>query len=376
LQFKNDKTGAEGIIINNQYFFEDKDNHYLSGAGVVYEVLREEYPFFNSTEFEALVGITLLSDARPIENDRARSYLKVTYSSNTQSGYLNYLIDEVSKADFGFGVPRLDRNFIDFTLSPRINSLLRFGKEKEALNFILGKGLITRDSKERQTDVVSVMLSRCKELNLPHMTVLYVDVNDFLDYLDLDLTSFIGLVCSKKKGTGLSVLGFVIDNGVVTRASFRGRYDDVPYRMGFVNNGIDAQGHNSAFGIRDLEPTQNLWIELDTLIGQLDERHTSKVTVLEVSNLSFVMLNQGLKIATENCYVRDMYRTYFKYVGTNANKVKETFKTVDGVDVPKYIEYLVDGKKVKSFGIAINDGYILPVLEKGYINLYMTETIV
>ena len=129
LTFKNDKTGAEGVILNNQYYFEDKENHYLSGAGVVYEVLKAEYPEFGSEELEVLVGITLLSDARPIENARARAYLKTTYASDTQSGYLNYLITQVSDVDFGFGTPRLDRNFIDFTLSPRINSLIRLGKE-------------------------------------------------------------------------------------------------------------------------------------------------------------------------------------------------------------------------------------------------------
>mgnify|MGYP003494876404 FL=1 len=219
------------------------------------------------------------------------------------------------------------------------------------------------------------MLNRCKELRLPNLTVMYVDVNDFIDFIDVDLTSFIGLACSKKKGTGASVLGFVIDNGVITRASFRGRYDDVPYRMGFVRNGINAQGHNSAFGIKELNPTQELWIDLDTLIGQLDEHHESKLTVLEVSNLSFVMLTQGLTIATENCYVRDMYRTYFKYVGHGAKKIRETFKEVDGVKVVKYIEYIVDGKKIKSFGVPVEEGYILPVLEKGYINLYVTEAI-
>ena len=47
----------------------------------------------------------------------------------------------------------------------------------------------------------------------------------------------------------------------------------------------------------------------------------------------------------------------------------------EGNRITKYIEYLIDGKKVKSFGVDIKDGYILPILEKGYIQLYVRQKI-
>ena len=47
----------------------------------------------------------------------------------------------------------------------------------------------------------------------------------------------------------------------------------------------------------------------------------------------------------------------------------------NGNRITKYIEYLVDGKRVKSFGVDIKDGIILPILEKGYIQLYVREMI-
>ena len=43
----------------------------------------------------------------------------------------------------------------------------------------------------------------------------------------------------------------------------------------------------------------------------------------------------------------------------------------DPKDENKYLEYLVDGRKVKSFGVPIEEGLILPIVEKGYINLYI-----
>ena len=64
------KRGDEiwGLVINNQYVFEPEEDRYLSGAGVVYETLSMLDDSFKSKEKEALVGITLLSDGRELEN--------------------------------------------------------------------------------------------------------------------------------------------------------------------------------------------------------------------------------------------------------------------------------------------------------------------
>ena len=61
------RCDAEGIVINNQYPFEPEEDKYLSGAGVVYEAFKTCYPEFESKEREAIIGITLLSDARPVK---------------------------------------------------------------------------------------------------------------------------------------------------------------------------------------------------------------------------------------------------------------------------------------------------------------------
>jgi hypothetical protein len=221
-----------------------------------------------------------------------------------------------------------------------------------------------------------------------------------LDY-DVQITSYIGLLCSdyKDKHNNISVLGFVYENGVVTRASFRGRYDDIHYLSGFRHINIDAQGHAGAFGIQNFCPVEQTWFDIDDLIGQLEENHTQTAKFIEVKNLGFTINRDGMKLATENCYVRDMYRTYLVYKGTNAKMTKESFRTQEftqkdyatgvkpdfiekgkyykyerdenGNPIRKYLEYLVDGKKVKSFGVEIEDGIILPILERGYVYLYI-----
>lgn len=395
------KTDAEGIIINNQYPFEPEEDKYQSGAGVVYEAFSTCYPEFKSKDREAIVGITLLSDSRPIENDKARKYLKTTYSSDPQTGYIGYLVNSVLDNDFGFGVPRMDRNFIDYVFSPRVNALLRFGRETEAIDFILGKGISSSSPKKLQENLLQAMKMRSSVLELQNVKIMGVNALEFPEFSGVDITSFVGLMCNNVKGTGKSVLGFVYENGKVTRASFRGRYDDVSYLSGFRNLGIDANGHPTAFGILNFEPTQQMWADIDDLIGDIESYHIMTCEILDVANLGMFLTQRGMMIATNNCYVRDMYRTYINYKGSNIQEIKHTYKSEpfspddytlgkvadfkskgesykyildnNGNKVTKYIEYIIDGKKVKSFGIDVKDGIILPILEKGYIQLYVRE---
>lgn len=405
--FINVSGKAEGVVINNQYEFEPREDRYLSGAGVFYELICSLYPEFKSKLREALVGITLLSDIRATESEKARAYLKSTFTIDAeQYPYIKYLISNVlqDSADYSFGVPRMDRNFIDFNLSPTINALLRFNKTAEATDFILGRGLARSGSQSyrgRQRDLMRAMSERAMLLDMPNVSILCVNDVDFRDFIDIELSDFIGLFCSeyKDKHGGKSTLGFTLSNGVVTRASFRGKYDDIHYLTGFKNNGIDANGHPNAFGIKNFSPTQETWVMIHDLVTDLESTHQSTITVVSSGNLALTLLQTGQKYANENCYVRDWYRTYYKYTGNNAKIVNETYRMeeftkedyvegrkpdkeksgifykyildTDGNKIPKYIEYLIDGRKVKSFGVHVEDGLILPILERGYLQLYV-----
>lgn len=399
-------SDAEGILLNNQYSFEPEDDRYQSGAGVVYEALSTCYPDFKSKDREAIVGITLLSDARPIENLKARKYLNTIYSADPQTGYIGYLVRSVITSDYNFGLPRMDRNFIDYTFSPVVNALLRFDKETEAIDFILGKG-ITNESlslKKVQLNLVSAMKERAMRLEMPNVTFIGVDANGYKDFGDVNMSNFIGLLCSNIKGVGKSVLGFVIDNGRVVRASFRGRYDDLNYLSHFQEMGIDAHGHPPAFGILNFNPTHETWQQINDMIGEIDKGHNQTVKVYKANNLNMFLTQKGWDLANENCYVRDMFRHYIDYTGSGAREIKRGFKKVpfepddytrgteiaekkrngecykylldeNGNKVVSYIEYMVDGKKVKSFGLELSKGYILPILERGYIQLYVRDKI-
>lgn len=394
---------AEGIVINNQYPFEPEDNRYQSGAGVFYELICELYPEFKSKEREACVGITLLSDMRPIENEKAKKYLRTTYSADTEQGYLKYLIESVmdTSKDYSFGLPKMDRNFIDYNLSPCINSLLRFDRTQEAINFILGYGLKQTAPKEQQKKLIELMNEKAQICKFNNCVFLVVNALDFINY-DVKVSAFIGLMCNDYKSNhgGVSTLGIVTENGKVIRASFRGRYDDIHYQSGFRTLGLHAEGHPSAFGINDFYPNADTWYQIDDLIADLEATHKSTITILNTNNLSLTLTQKGANIATTNCYVRDMYRTYLKYTGSNAKISKINYKmeeltpyekqvknvtpdTVikgkeyvylkdeEGRPQASYIEYTIDGRKVKSFGVYIEDGIILPVLERGYIQLYL-----
>ena len=369
IYFKSDKTDAEGVVLNNQYPFEDKDKSFLSGAGVVYEGICANYPDFKSDERDAIVGITLLSDAVPIENMQARKYLSKTFSADTQKGYIGYLVKNTMESDYGFGVPKLDRNFIDYTFSPRVNSLLRFGRESEALNFVLGRGLTTVNTRKLQKDYVQYLISIADIKDYSNLRIVCCDVTKVApEYRNIDISCFIGTVCSKLKTESGNCIAYVLDNGVVIRASFRGKYSDIHYRVALKGYGLDAEGHPSAFGILNLEPSEELWVALNDIIYELEKDHQQTFKVITSPNLAMTMIQSGMNMAYENCYVRDLFRTYIKYTGSNYRV---------SIDRENYREYTVDGRPVKCFDKELNpsNAYILPMLEKGHVALYLQKAV-
>ncbi len=398
----NDMYGTEGIILNNQYYFEPEEDRYLSGAGVFYELICSLWSEFKNKLYEAIVGVSLLTDVRATESEKAKEYLRRTFRIDPDTPYIKYLIENTQTGDYTFGSPKLDRNFIDYTLSPTINALLRYNKTKEAVDFVLEKGLKNGNQyRQSQSDLMTIMAERVRLKSLSSVNILAIIDTDFMDYANVELSDFIGLLCSnfKDRCGGKSVLGFTVANNKVTRASFRGKFDDIPYLSSIRQIIPNADGHQTAFGIKNFEPTQSLWIELDDLISDLEASHVGTVNIIEVNNLAALLNERGTKIAEENCYVRDCFRTYIKYTGSNAQITKTTYKTIEftyqdklngltpdekkggkeykylldenGRRIPKFIEYLIDGRKAKSFGEPLEECVILPILEKGYIQLYV-----
>lgn len=356
-------NGRIGRVINNQYPFEESDSRYLSGAGVVFETLRVLDSEFDTLENRALVGITLLSDIRDIENDSARGYLYDLYH-HPYRGYIKYLIENtIGDKDYLFGVPRMDRNFVDFKFSPALNSCLRFNEESMVVEFILGSGILDLGCRDAQKELVSNIVKKAKVLELKNLRAVFFYVKDFLEYSSV-LSNFVGLVASKHLDGKRSVIAASIDSkNNVSRASFRGNINGLSY-LDSLSSLIHGVGHESAFGIKEFIPTKSLLLGANELCSKVEKDSNYKIRVRKVSNLSMFVANGGKGIGIENCYCLGQNRTYLKYTGKNIVKKRSSYKCQ---------EYALDGVSVLCFDIELNfdNALILPIVERGFLSFYL-----
>lgn len=365
---KDPTTGCEGVIINNQYPFEPEEYRFLSGAGVVYYVINMLFPDFCGQDEKALVGLSLLSDIRPIENPIAQDFLHVTYTH--KSPLIEYLIQLTKpKTDFGFGIQTFDRNFIDFTFSPKINALFRLNKGHDAVEVFSGAYHNTGQLdvyRNIQNSISEAIIQNLQGEEYSNLTFKYVDSNLSLPYA-YDVTNFIGLACSRVKNDGKTSVLFVRENGVIKRGSLRGLCDDVDYLSILRKHGFDAEGHKNAFGVKSVDFSKVDLVALNEEIRQAEhgyEERKYRNRILPVNNLSFFLQSKEVKIADYNNYVRDPSRLFIKYTGSNIERHKRG----------KVIDFTLDGVQVLCFDedLTVENSLILPVKERGnYVQFYM-----
>lgn len=358
------ETGALGVVINNQYRDEDPRNHYQSGAGVTFEALRELYPWLDTSVNRALVGITLLTDVRNIQNEWAAGYLHELYNSKF-SGYMQYLIEQTApKTDFGFGVPKFDRNYVDFVFGPAVNSMLRYNEEGEAVKFILGGGYPKVDFRQAQRDFVAKMIDVAKVTTLEHLKVLEVRASDFTLGEQQYLSNFIGILCSRFSGDGYSAIGVSYDQeGNVDRASFRGNLQKSSY-LEKLNTVLTGAGHSIAFGIIEIEPSEELWEKADALCAEAEEGTEYVQRYIEVDRLSQFAHSDISKIAELNSYLMSANRIKIRYTGEDIETPRSG---------AKYTEFSIDGVKVMCFDKKLLPGcdYIMPILDRNRVLFYL-----
>ena len=269
-----------GIILNNQYKYEPEEFRFLSGAGVVYYFLKYveaqiHVPVF--VDAPAMVGISLLSDIRAIESSEARSFLKYTFELNSEyMKYLQWVVSDelMSFQKFSpFGVPTMNRDFLDFTFAPKMNSLLRADKGEDALNLLrMDKATIERmrgskeilGARDNQKKIIAEILREFKEqkdtpgaFSLDNDTLMVCCLtNDFKTSVpDCNITNYIGVACSQIKDDDKTGVILVIDKDTykVIRGSVRGGKDGVDYLSIFQKNGVPSAGHHNAFGILECD---------------------------------------------------------------------------------------------------------------------------
>jgi len=357
----------EGIVINNQYPFEDPLNRYQSGAQVTWEVLKEIDPTLDTKTNRALVGLTLLTDVRDIENERAKKYLRELYN-HPYKGYIRYLIDSTKGKDYSFGVPRLDRNYVDFTLNPKINAMLRLGYEQEAVSFILGGGLPDTDFQKIQQRMRKRFTKLARVREMERVVFFELQEGDFAADDSKYLPTFLGLVANDFTKGGKSALGWVRElNGGISRASFRAGLPGVRYRS-FLATYINAQGHESAFGVLDFRPTSKILNLIDLAAKEAEGGYTVEVDYHEVVNLGKFLPLEGRKIAEENLYKMSYNKTYIKYVGSTA-AINEL------VIRDNYQKYNINSIDVVGFdrGAHPSKDFILPTVERGIVRCYLQK---
>lgn len=363
-----DDDGAYGVVINNQYPFEDSEWTFQSGMGVLYHCIGEYYKqVYGSTDYlddkttRALVGLTLLSDVRNIEMPYARQFLDDLYS-HPNEGYIGYLIESVLGRDYAFGLPCMDRNFVDYTFSPKVNSLFRFNLQELACAFILGYGYPLEDYQTLQREFVERLEENIIIREYPHISFIEIPSTSLSSQERSYVTNFVGLLASRYVSSSNVVIAYYSDEGVYGRASFRGSIQSVDFRKELNKLGLDGRGHASAYGILGFQPSGELFQLLSDKCDELFSGIDETVIFREVPHLSLWMKtpSKGYRISKENCYLLNHHRVYLKYTGDLSRIEKKR-----GND--KYSVYSVDGIEVRCFDneLTFEDGLILPMLEKG-----------
>lgn len=361
-------NGKKGIVINNQYSFEEETSRYQSGAGVVFESLASYLGSeFNTRENRALVGLTLLTDIRDIENINARLYLQDLYT-HPYKGYIGYLLDNtIGDRDYSFGVPRLDRNYVDFSFSPILNSCLRFNAHDEVVEFILGSGVINKKYHAMQKELVASLSKHSRVIQFSNLNVVIIDIAEYRgsEYEGV-LSSFVGLLASKYLDGKRSVIAYLVDGVTVGRASFRGRVNGLDYLSRLVKY-INGIGHGPAFGIKGLNPSKALFTEINEECKQLEDSTDFSIECVKTSNLSMVANSRAYDIGVDNIYCLSQNRKYILYTGNNIKEKRSS---------SKYKEYSIDGVSVLCFDMNLDPrkDLILPIIERGVLCFYLNKS--
>ena len=356
---------AEGIVCNNQYWFEDQTNLYQSGAGVTFEVLREFEPWLDNLENRALVGVTLLTDIRDLHSPRAMQYLHDLYHHPYES-YIKYLIDQTRGTyDYGFGLPSLGRNYVDFNLGPKLNSMFRFNHQDRAIEFILGKGYPKDITYQKsQKDFVNKLKETAKVYEFEHLYVLEIDASKFTYTEQSYLSNFVGLLASRFVGDGRSCVAYCVDvNGELERASFRGYVQTAPYRE-LLQEIFNGQGHSGAFGIPGLEITEGMWERANEICAEAEKGTVVNEYYAEVRDLDDFLRSPSAVLADANQYRKGPDKIYLKYRGAHILEVRVT----------KNIQiYSINGHEVKCFDESLSpkEDLILPIMERGAVQFYL-----
>lgn len=359
-----DSNASMGVVVNNQYPFQSESNRFQSGAGVVFEVLAGLFPALNTVDNRALVGVTILTDIRDVESPGAWYWLWECYHAPYE-GFIRYLVDSVMAPGTGFsyGYPKLDRNFVVYTLSPKVNALLRFNGGQEAVDlFLSGGGYPEFDYRHEQRKLVELIKVRADIQRYSDLAVVEIPYYMFPSKYHDVLSNFIGYACSSlMNDVGTSVIGYTVTrDGTVTRASFRGLHVSGAYKSAMASLLPTAGGHEMAFGIPGLQPSASLWEGLNRQASVVDAGSRAVQYVVEVPSIWSVAYGELSVLAERNGYRRSENMVGFR--------VREPYRLL--VSNSRLTRWEVSGVEVLSFDpeLTLENGVVVPHVVGGSVS--------
>lgn len=369
-------NGCSGVIINNQYEESPNEYKFWSGTGVTLQGLCYILDKEPTEELIACHGISLLSDIREIESLEARELLEFTY--NVELGKCRMLFNLVRLVLLGEDerykeIPeKLDRNFVDYKLSPYINAAFQLNKGNYLIKLLVsGKVPYFLDAKAFRRRIFEVLEERVKVLQLKNITVLMLDDLSEIDLSDVDkkkikfdyvLTNFIGVFANKYLNKGKTVMIVAKNGNEWARGSVRGFYSNVDYKTVFKEIGFLAEGHLGAFGLLGITKQGLDFKELDRRVGEIEQQGKVKPPIVVMNNL-LEELDEIKKIAYENQFKLSKNYTKILYTGISQKYVRGN---------EKYREYEVDGLSVMTFSpeIPLDECYLEPVKALTRLEIY------
>lgn len=362
-------------LINNQYKQDDVPDSIvtLSGAGVVYYALywilkgmgfeKEAKQWIESIENKIWVGITLLSDSRDIENEVCRYFLYTTYKYWNDSEHVEFILSFKTN-DYVFGLPKIERNFIDFEFSPVINSLFRFNKGLEIIRAFNEKEITSEllGYKQKQRKLVDYLYQHTDYRVYEKIVRGLLNVNSLKHEEELGISAnidnFVGLIASRAKEYYRNTAWVISDsNKDLKRGSVRGIDSNFDYLSIFRQYTI-ANGHKMAFGTYSSK-----FIDVAKLNEDLTKYDKKVINYpnFETTNLrTFLMQHDVKKMAYINMYLKNDRQILIEYKGRSA-----TLKCKRGIAE----EYLVDGVSATAFTSDFK--YVHPILTSGYLQLVL-----
>lgn len=370
-------NGYSGVIVNNQYKTSPEKYKFWSGTGVTLQGLCYILDKEPTEELIACHGVTLLSDVRDIESPEAREILEFTFNLELKKcPMLSRLVSLVTlgeDARFREVPEKLDRNFVDYKLSPYVNAAFQLNKGGYLVAFLVNRKVpYFLDARGLRKYIFNQMEDRIKVMTLSNLTVLMLDDLSPIDLSEVaspknlkfkySLTNFVGVFANRYLNKGKTVMIAAKDGDVWVRGSVRGAYANVDYKSIFKEVGFLAEGHLGAFGLLGITKDHIDFKWLDSEIGRLESMIENTSNYVAYSNL-LAYLEEIKGIAYENQF--RLSKNFVKIVYTGISN-----KFIRGNT--KYAEYEVDGLSVLTFTplVKLDECYLEPVQALGRLELY------